>query len=87
MNRVVVTLNNPTGLHARPATLVVKESGRFKSRITIKKGDKISDSKRIMEVLALDAQKGDRIEIIAEGPDENEALEAMKRLIENNFNE
>ncbi|NLM76254.1 MAG: HPr family phosphocarrier protein [Clostridiaceae bacterium] len=87
MNRIIVTLNNSTGLHARPATLVVKEASKFKSKITIKKGEKSSDSKRIMEVLALDAQKGDTLEIIADGPDETEALKALKELIENNFNE
>lgn len=87
MNRIIVTLNNSTGLHARPATLVVKEANKFKSKITIKKGEKSSDSKRIMEVLALDAQKGDTLEIIADGPDETEALKALKELIENNFNE
>lgn len=37
MNRIIVTLNNSTGLHARPATLVVKEASKFKSKITIKK--------------------------------------------------
>lgn len=87
MDKIKVTIKNSTGLHARPASLFVKEASKYKSNLIIKKGEKEADPKRIMGVLTLDAQYGDELEIIADGPDESEALDALEALINRNFNE
>ncbi|MGC8569147.1 MAG: HPr family phosphocarrier protein [Nitrososphaeria archaeon] len=75
-------LNNRLGLHARPASLLVETTKRFRSRILVKKGEKVVDGKSIVSVLTLGAEYGDEIEITCEGEDAEEAAEALKELIE-----
>lgn len=76
-----------TGLHARPATLFINKSKGFKSDIKVSKGDKNADAKKFLQVLALGVVKDDEIYIEINGDDENEAMVALKQLIENNFTE
>ena len=76
-----VSLLHAQGLHARPAALFVQVAKRFHSRITIKKGRKIVDGKSIMGLLTLAARQGSRISIIADGPDSQEALDQLTRLL------
>ncbi|WDC84740.1 HPr family phosphocarrier protein [Caloramator sp. mosi_1] len=77
------TVQNKTGLHARPATLVVTESKKFKSNIFFKKGEKEVNIKSLLGLLSLAVRQGDEIVIKAEGEDEREAVDALKNLIEN----
>ena len=76
-----VSLLHAQGLHARPAALFVQVAKRFHSRITVKKGRKIVDGKSIMGLLTLAARQGSRISIIADGPDSQEALDRLARLL------
>ncbi|TDT50948.1 HPr family phosphocarrier protein [Fonticella tunisiensis] len=78
-----VVVKNKTGLHARPATLVVSEGNKFKSSITIKKGEKEVNIKSLLGLLGLGVAMGDEVIIKAEGEDENQAVEAIVKLIEN----
>lgn len=83
----VVIIKNEIGLHARPASLLVKEASRFKSdTIMIKKGNEYN-CKSIMNVLSMGAKKGDEIILRVDGLDEEEAIEVLQDLIENKLNE
>lgn len=77
-----VTVITETGLHARPATLVVSLAAKFKSDVKLQKNEKIINAKSIMGLLSLGVVKNDEIIILAEGEDEVEAVRALKSLIE-----
>jgi len=80
-------LKNETGLHARPASLFVKEASSYKSEVKVVKDGKEYNAKSIMGILSMGAGKGDKIDIIAVGADEKNAAEALKKLIDSNFGE
>ncbi len=80
-------IKNKTGLHARPAALLVKTTGKFKSNIFISKDGFEVNGKSIMGVMTLAAEPGSVIEVTIDGEDENEAMQALKDLIENDFYE
>lgn len=82
-----VILTNPTGLHARPASLLVQTAAKFKSSITLEKDGRSVNAKSIMGVLSLGADKGSKIKISVEGEDAEEALKALLDLVHNNFGE
>ena len=87
MPSIDLEITNKTGLHARPAALFVQEANKFKSKITVRKGEKEVNAKSILGVLTLGASRGTRVTVNAEGEDEQEALEALKMLHANNFGE
>jgi phosphocarrier protein HPr len=80
-----ITINHPTGLHARPAALFVQVASKFQSRIWVEKGSKKVNAKSIMGVMSLSVRKGDEVIITADGKDEKNAMEAIKRMVESNF--
>lgn len=82
-----VMLGNETGLHARPASLFVKEAAKFTSNIKVIKDSKECNAKSIMGVLSMGASKGDILVIQAEGNDAEEAVKALVKLVNDNFNE
>ena len=84
-----VTISNKLGLHARPATMFAETAGRFQADITISRadgGDQI-DGKSVMQMLMLAATAGTQLCIDAKGPDANDAIEALRQLIESGFDE
>jgi len=89
MKQIDVRITNDVGLHARPAGEFVKQSARFKSDIRIRNATRPTtgwaDAKSILSVLALGVERGHTIDIMADGPDEEEALQALQNLIESNF--
>ncbi|WP_188207464.1 HPr family phosphocarrier protein [Alkalibacillus aidingensis] len=87
MKQVEVTITNETGLHARPAQQLVQEANKYSSDIKIVTGDKETEAKSILGIMTLGIEKGRTIGIKADGPDEEEAVNALVDLIENNFNE
>lgn len=76
-----IKIINRSGLHARPAVRFVQLCSRFKSRITICKGDVCVDSKNILKVLSLSIDFADTVMITVEGEDEDEALNAITNLL------
>ena len=86
VEKLTVILNR-AGIHARPAALILQTAGKFKSRITLKKGDDSINGKSIMGIITLGAGYETEIRIIAEGEDEAEAVEAIDRLFRNRFEE
>ncbi len=87
MYKVEVELKNETGLHARPASLFVKEASKFLSDVKIIKDEKKYIAKSIVGILSMGAVKGTKLTIVAEGEDEKEAVEALKALVDTNFGE
>jgi len=87
MIRKEIEVVNKLGLHARPATMLVKTASRFSSKITIKKEELSVDAKSIMGVLILAAQKGSILMLDVDGPDEEEASKAVAELFARGFDE
>jgi phosphocarrier protein FPr len=90
MRSAEVTVRNPTGLHARPATVFVETAGRFASSITVENLDRGSpavDAKSILFVLTAGVQQGHRIRLSADGPDEEEALGALAAAVASGLGE
>ena len=80
-------IQNKYGLHARPAALLVRTTGKFQSHINISKDGMTANGKSIMGLMTLVAEKGSEIEVSVEGSDEQAAMKAIEDLIESNFNE
>lgn len=82
-----VEIINKLGLHLRAAALLVKTASSFESAIYICKDDMKVDAKSIMGVLGLAAGKGTVIKIIADGADEEPAMQALVDLVDAKFDE
>lgn len=83
----VLTITNTTGLHARPAALLVQTAARFQASIEIRYSDRTADAKRILQVLQLGASQGATVEIRATGQDAEEAINALEALVNSRFGE
>ena len=82
-----VQIVNKNGLHARPAAEIVKLAAKFQSDITIARDDLDVNGKSIMGVMMLAAEHGSMIILKAEGPDADQALDALATLVSNKFGE
>jgi phosphocarrier protein HPr len=82
-----VTIINRLGLHARAATRLVNCASEFTSEIIVKRGTRSVNGKSIMGILTLAAATGSELTIEANGVDEEQALDAVVRLISNRFGE
>jgi phosphocarrier protein len=80
-------IKNKTGLHARPATLFVETAKKFKSKIWVEKNGKKVDGKSLIGVLSLGVEQGHEITIHIEGPDEKEAFEEIKEMVDSGLGE
>ena len=79
------TIKDAQGIHARPAAVLVKEAGRFKSDITIEKDGKKADAKRIFAVMGLGVKSGETITVNIEGEDEDKAASSLQGFLQNNL--
>jgi phosphocarrier protein len=80
-------IRNKLGLHARAAALLVREASTFAAEVFIRKDDLRVNGKSIMGILLLAASHGTVITIEVDGPDEEEAMASLGRLINNGFGE
>lgn len=87
MSRITLTVNHSSGLHARPAALLVKTAKQFSSDITVSHNGKEANAKSILNILTLGVNQGSEISISADGEDTDEALAALEALIQGNFGE
>ena len=87
MQEKELVIQNEAGLHARPAALFVQTANKFESQIRVAKEEREVDGKSIMGIMMLAAGKGTQIRITTQGVDEKEALEGLKKLINNKFGE
>ena len=78
-----VSIKNQLGLHARPATFFIQKANEFKSVIWVEKDERQVNAKSLLGVLSLGITKGTQIKLIAEGSDEEAAVEALAQQVEN----
>ncbi|MCX4327941.1 MAG: HPr family phosphocarrier protein [Lachnospiraceae bacterium] len=83
MQKFTFTVKDELGLHARPAGELVKEAVKCSSKVTIRKGDKTGDAKRIFNVMGLSVKSGEEVEITVEGENEEAEAAALKQFTEN----
>lgn len=82
-----VTVQNHVGLHARPATFFIQKANEFKSSIWVEKEERRVNAKSLLGVLSLGIVGGTSIKIIADGSDEQQAVDSLVKLIESGFAE
>jgi phosphocarrier protein len=82
-----ITIQNRAGIHARPSAMLVQTAKDFQSNIYLEKGNDRINGKSIMGILTLGASFGTELKVIAEGEDEQAALEAMVNLFNRKFEE
>ena len=82
-----VTIKNNVGLHARPATFFIQKANSYASSISIQKDDRRISAKSLLGVLSMGITGGMTITLIADGPDETEAVEGLAALVDTGFNE
>ena len=87
MTEANVTIENKTGIHARPASVFVQTATKFKSKVQIKAKGKTVDAKSILMIMSMGLVKGTDITICADGPDEAEAVKALEDLVLSKFGE
>ncbi|MEM1503154.1 phosphocarrier protein HPr [Domibacillus sp. 8LH] len=83
MSKKTFTVTADTGIHARPATLLVQTASKYSSDINLEFNGKKVNLKSIMGVMSLGIGKGAEITISAEGSDEEAALQAIETLLQN----
>ena len=82
-----VMVQNQDGLHARPATFFIQKANEFRSSIWIEKEERRVNAKSLLGVLSLGIIGGTQIKIIADGADEQAAVNALVALVESGFSE
>ena len=82
-----IKVENRLGLHARPASLFVQTTNRFKSDIQVFKDDLEVNGKSIMGLLMLAAPLGSELRVVVKGEDEVQMVESLKKLFANKFGE
>lgn len=75
------TVTSDTGIHARPATILVQTASRFTCDITFEYGEKEVNLKSIMGVMSLGVPKGAQVKIATNGTDEEEAINALEEVL------
>ena len=82
-----VQIVNKAGLHARPAAEIVKLAAKYSADITVIRDELEVNGKSIMGVMMLAAECGSTLQLKAEGPDADKALDALEKLIASKFGE
>ncbi len=82
-----IKIKNKLGIHARPATLLAQEAGKYKSEIFISKDGIEVNAKSIMGIMMIAAEQGSILNISINGPDEKEAVQALKNIFKKIFEE
>ena len=82
-----VKVQNKIGLHARPATFFIQKANEYKSAIWVEREERRVNAKSLLGVLSLGIVGGTTIKIIADGADEQEAVDALVKLVETGFAE
>ena len=82
-----VMVQNQVALHARPATFFIQKANEFRSSIWIEKEERRVNAKSLLGILSLGIIGGTQIKIIADGADEQAAVNALVELVESGFSE
>ena len=84
MKEFKYVVTDPEGIHARPAGILVKQAG-YKSAVTIVKGEKSADAKRIFGVMGLGVKTGEEVTIKVDGEDEETATAELEAFFKENL--
>lgn len=82
-----IEVKNQVGLHARPATFFIQKANEFKSSIWVEKEERRVNAKSLLGILSLGIVGGAKIRIIADGSDEQLAVDGLVKLVESGFAE
>ena len=82
-----VKITNNSGLHARPATFFIQKANTYKSGVWVVKDDRKVSAKSLLGVLSIGIAKGMTITLVADGEDEQAAIDGLVELIETGFND
>ena len=82
-----VTVKNQVGLHARPATFFIQKANEFKSSVWVEKEERRVNAKSLLGVLSLGIVGGTTMRIIADGVDEQAAVDSLVKLVDSAFAE
>jgi phosphocarrier protein len=82
VREIEIEIKNADGLHMRPAMQFVDVANRFESDITVSNNENNVDGKSIMQMSMLAATCGTKLKIKAEGPDAQQAIDALRELVE-----
>lgn len=85
MKKFQYVVQNPIGLHARPASDLIMKARIYDSSITLVKGNKMANPKSLLSILGLNVNQGDEIVVLAEGDDEDEAIAGLREFFEGNL--
>ncbi len=80
-----VTIQNPEGLHARPAGVFVKVASQFRSTVKLRSGESLQNAKSIMSLMSMGLKSGAQVTLVIEGEDEALAADALAGLIDRQF--
>lgn len=87
MVSAVTSIKNPSGLHLRPAGILCKEALLYRSKISFKIRNTTANAKSVLSVLGACVKCGDEIQFMCDGPDEEAALAAMVKIVEDGLGE
>lgn len=79
------TITDPVGIHARPAGMLVKEVKNYASSVTIVKGDKKADARKLMILMSLGVKCGETVTVEVEGADEETAVASLETFFKENL--
>jgi phosphocarrier protein len=85
MKSFTYTIRDELGIHARPAGLLVKIAQGFTAKITIGRGEKSADAKKLFAMMGLNVKHGQEITVTAEGEDEAAAVAALEEFFSGNL--
>lgn len=80
-----IVIQDPIGIHARPAALLVQTLKEFKSDFSLMKGDKKASARSLIQIMSLGAKQGDTLKVTAEGEDAEEMMNAFLAFAEKNL--
>jgi phosphocarrier protein len=83
----MIKIQNRAGIHARPAAMLVQATKDFKSQIYLEKNNDRINAKSIMGIITLGAAFGTELRILAEGEDEEAAVDTLVKLFDSKFEE
>ncbi len=82
-----IRISNRLGLHARAAARFVELASGYRAQVTLRRGEVSVDGKSILGILTLAAPQGSELELLVEGPDEQQAIEGLSELVISRFGE
>ena len=85
MRSFMYTVKAPVGMHARHAGLLVQETRKYSSAVTMSKGDRTADARGILGLMGLGVKQGDVVKLTIEGEDEDAAAQGLKDFMWTNF--